>query len=83
MSNPKYKQRGFSKQLSKVIEECGECLAAAGKTQRWGIASYNPELPSCEQESNFNWLRRELRDVKEAIDDLDETMQKEFGVEPL
>jgi len=74
MGSTKYLQRGFNKQLAHVVEECGEVLAAAGKTQRWGRDSYNPELPVSEQETNNDWLLRELKDLKQAIERLECTM---------
>lgn len=74
MSDPKYFQRGFNKRLSHLIEECGEVLAAAGKTQRWGRDSYNPELHPSQRETNIMWLRRELADLKQAIARLEETL---------
>jgi len=51
--------------LGKFIEECGEALAAAGKTVRFGWNSYNPEGAS--SEVNEDWLRREVADLEEAI----------------
>jgi hypothetical protein len=78
MSDSKYLQKGFNKQLSHVIEECGEVLAAAGKTQRWGLDSVNPELPKSKQERNGDWLKRELKDLREAIVRLENTMKAEF-----
>ena len=81
MSEAKYLQAGFDKQLSHFIEECGEALAAAGKTQRWGPAGVNPELPPKEQESNLQWLMREMDDVEEAIGRLRETIENDFGQE--
>lgn len=74
MSDPKYLQEGFAFQLSHFIEEAGEALAAAGKTQRWGPWSVDPTLPPDEQETNFAWLSRELRGVKEAVARLEKTM---------
>ncbi len=74
MTNPKYKQNGFPLRLSKVIEEMGEALAAAGKTQRWGPFSYNPEIPEEERERNIDWLMRELVDVENAISDVRESL---------
>ena len=53
--------------LAHAVEECGEFLAAAGKTQRWGALSYNPELPPEQREDNVRWLERELADVLEAM----------------
>lgn len=75
MSNPKYLQKGFDKCLSHAIEECGEFLAAAGKTQRWGPYSFNPELTPAEREYNMVWLRREMKDVQEALDRLEKEME--------
>lgn len=79
MSDPRYFQDGFDKRLSHVIEECGELLAAAGKTQRWGALSYNPLIPKHERETNLVWLRREMRDVQEAILRLDQAIEEEYG----
>lgn len=75
MSDPRFLQEGFDKRLSHVIEECGEVLAAAGKTQRWGLDSVNPLLLRSEQESNKVWLKRELGDLKEAIRRLEQEME--------
>lgn len=83
MSDPRFLQDGFDKQLSHFIEECGEALAAAGKTQRWGPTSTNPLLRPHNRETNLVWLRTEMRDVREQIERLDKTMQIEFGCDPL
>jgi NTP pyrophosphatase (non-canonical NTP hydrolase) len=77
MSDKRFLQTGFDKQLSHVIEECGEVLAAAGKTQRWGADSTNPLLPPEQQETNIEWLKRELADFSEAIERLSATIEKE------
>lgn len=77
MSDPRYFQKGFNKQLAHFIEECGEALAAAGKTQRWGRESSNPLLKPDDEnysETNQDWLVREIRDVKQAADRLLKTM---------
>jgi len=50
-----------------LVEECGEVMAAVGKSLRWGLDSFNPELPSAEQETNRTWIKRELKDLKRAI----------------
>jgi NTP pyrophosphatase (non-canonical NTP hydrolase) len=63
----KYLRDDFDSVLAHAIEECGEFIAAAGKTQRWGRKSYNPELPPNERETNEAWLRRELADVRLAM----------------
>lgn len=77
MSQSRYLQKGFDKQLSHVIEECGEVLAAAGKTQRWGLKSVNPEIPSEQQETNRDWLVRELEDLRQAVVRLQATIVRE------
>ena len=64
---PQYEPRDFTAALGYLIEECGEVLAAAGKTLRWGLSSVNPELPVSEQETNKAWLLREIKDVEAAI----------------
>ena len=77
MSNPRYLKPGNVKFcLAHVIEECGEVLAAAGKTQRWGWQSCDPTLPKDERETNETWLRRELKDLQEAIPRLLEAMDQ-------
>lgn len=75
MSDPRFLQKGFENQLAHLVEECGEVLAAAGKTQRWGWASVNPLLPESEQETNLVWLLREIDDLKEAIQRLEATIE--------
>lgn len=64
MSHPDFKNKGNA--LGKFIEECGEALAAAGKTVRFGWESYNP-LPGANKEINECWLKREIADLEEAI----------------
>lgn len=67
MVDGNFLQNGFDKKLSHAIEEVGEFLAAAGKTQRWGLDSYNPYLPENERETNFEWLYRELEDALQTL----------------
>lgn len=78
MSDKRFLQDGFDKRLAHAIEECGEFLAAAGKTQRWGVWSVNPLLRPADQETNLLWLRREMADVRQALDRLDDAIGKEF-----
>lgn len=65
MSHPDFKNKGNA--LGKFIEECGEALAAAGKTVRFGWDSWNPLLPPEKRETNGEWLQREIADLEEAI----------------
>lgn len=67
MTDAKYIRPGVPFALAHVVEECGEVLAAAGKCQRWGMDSVNPELPPEDQEANRDWLSRELDDLEGAI----------------
>lgn len=62
-----YRPKTKNQKLGKLVEECGEVLAAIGKTQRWGLDSFNPELPFNQRETNRDWIKRELQDLKEAI----------------
>lgn len=77
MSDPRFKQQGFDKKVSLLIEECGEVLAAAGKLQRWGPHSSNPLLPEDQRESNLDWLNREMLDLEQAIEELRVAMIEE------
>lgn len=77
MSDSRFLQKGFNKQLSHLIEECGETLAAAGKLQRWGKDSVNPLLPPKQQETNLDWLIREMKDLDQALSRLKETIGQE------
>ena len=67
----------FDHCLAHVIEECGELLAAAGKTLRWGWSSTNPELPQAERESNLVWLKREMGDLRGALDRLQKVIDED------
>lgn len=69
--DPKYLREGFDFALGHAIEEAGEFLAAAGKTLRWGAYSVNPDLPVAEQETNADWLEREMADLRGALDRLE------------
>ena len=64
--------------VGKAVEELGELGAALGKTLRWGWTSVNPELPPGEQETNLLWVRREIQDVRGALENLERELAKEF-----
>lgn len=64
---PEYVPGTMVQHLGKVAEECGEVIAAVGKTLRWGLDSVNPELPKEEQETNEAWILREMADAEEAF----------------
>lgn len=76
MTDPRYMRLGLDFARGKAIEECGELLAALGKSLRWGWRSANPELPLGERESNLLWIEREMADVRGALDNL----QKEIDI---
>lgn len=63
----KYAPKTTGQKLGYLVEECGEVLAAVGKTQRWGLYSYNPELSKNKRETNRDWILRELKDLERAI----------------
>lgn len=62
---PEYAPISIEQKLGYLVEECGEVLAAVGKTQRWGLNSYNPE-PGASRETNREWILRELDDLENA-----------------
>lgn len=64
---PEYRPTTTKQKFGYLVEECGEVMAATGKTLRWGLESYNPELPPQLQETNREWLMRELTDLTRAI----------------
>src|ERR1019366_3842695 len=75
-----FKDKGSA--LGRFIEECGEVLAAAGKTVRYGWHSYNPLLPVEQRETNEDWLRREMEDLESAIARLKKSRGWELRVRP-
>lgn len=64
---PQYEPKTLAQKLGYLVEECGEVLHAVGKSQRWGLMSTNPELPPEKRETNMVWLKRELADLRGAI----------------
>ena len=77
MTQQKYMRPGLNFAIGKTVEELGELQAALGKTLRWGWDSYNPELPPAERETNADWVRREMADVRAALDNLEREMENE------
>lgn len=71
----RYEPRTPNQALGYLVEEAGEVLAAAGKSIRWGLDSYNPEIPLNERETNRDWLFRELQDLKAAIERVEKLCQ--------
>lgn len=78
MTDPKYMRAGLNFARGKAIEELGELQAALGKSLRWGWKSVNPELLPPDQETNLVWARREMQDVRDALDNLERELAKEF-----
>lgn len=60
-----YMPKNKKEALGYLVEEMGEALSAAGKLLRWGPESINPE--ASDEETNREWLERELQDVEVAI----------------
>jgi len=71
MSDERFIREGFGPCLGHAIEEAGEFIAAAGKTVRFGPDSVNPLLHPVRQERNIDWMRREMDDLRGALDRLD------------
>ncbi len=72
---PEYAPKTLGQKLGYLTEECGEVLAAVGKTQRWGPFSVNPE-PGASKETNRDWILRELEDLKGAIQLAEEALRE-------
>lgn len=79
MTQARYMRPGLPFAMGKAIEEAGEFLAAMGKTQRWGWDSVNPELPPAQQVTNEAWVRDEMHDLRDALDNLEKEMDSQFG----
>lgn len=62
--------------LGYLVEECGETINAIGKAIRWGFESVNPELPPEKAETNCDWIKRELKDLKRAIRLVEESIDE-------
>lgn len=73
--NSRYMPRGIGATLGYLVEECGEVMAAVGKTQRWGVSGIDPtdaavmvpDGESMRPETNREWILRELADLENAI----------------
>ena len=78
MTDQKYMRPGLDFAVGKAVEEAGEFLAAMGKTLRWGWSGVNPELPESDQESNAIWVKREMKDLRGALDNLEREMENEL-----
>jgi len=76
---PQYAPQTTSAKLGYLVEECGEVLAAVGKSQRWGLDSFNPEIPFKDRETNREWVLRELCDLENAIALVRETLSTNEG----
>lgn len=75
MAHENFRQHGsVDKALAHLVEECGEVMAATGKTLRFGRNSVNPLLPPEEQETNEDWLRSEIDDLKLSIAQVEKEM---------
>ena len=72
--NPAYETKTNEQKMAHLVEECGEVMAAVGKSLRWGLNSVNPELPVSEQETNRDWILRELADLELAISNVKEML---------
>jgi hypothetical protein len=61
--------------MAHAAEEAGEMLAALGKSLRWGLDSVNPLLLPDQQETNRDWLKRGIADLRGALDRLETEME--------
>ena len=61
-----YESTNLTQSIAHLAEEASELATACNKAIRWGLQSYNPELPEDERISNLEWIEAEFKDVKEA-----------------
>ncbi len=73
-----YEPKTEQQKLGYLVEECGETLAAVGKSQRWGLESFNPELDNPSAEENHEWVLREIKDLKRAIRIVEKHLKSEY-----
>lgn len=78
---PEYEPLDIDQRLAYLVEECGEVQAAAGKSLRWGIHSFNPE-PGASREHNGEWLLREIADLEGAIARLRDDIEMQPYIDP-
>src|SRR5262249_54867179 len=76
MSHERYLPMTLPNKLAQLAEEAGEVVAAVGKTLRFGLDSENLELPDNVRETNRNWLKREIEDLKRAISKVEEFLNE-------
>lgn len=81
MAHEEFRPTDLKGALDHVVEECGEVLAAAGKTLRFGFLSVNPLIPKEQRETNAAWLDREAADLMLALATL-RTRMHESGLIP-
>ena len=67
MTDARFLPQDSTGRLFKLIEEMGEVQAALGKAGRHGMESVNRFLPIDQQETNAEWILRELDDLEAAI----------------
>jgi hypothetical protein len=79
VTDQKYMRPGLDFAVGKAIEEAGELIASLVKTLRWGWDSYNPEILPEHREVNADWVRREIADVRGALDNLEREMTERLS----
>ena len=79
---PEYQSKTVEQAVAHLAEELNEAATACAKGLRFGLQSVNPELPPSERESNFLWMRREIKDVVGAYRALDALCAREGFLEP-
>jgi NTP pyrophosphatase (non-canonical NTP hydrolase) len=78
---PQYAPKTLTQKLGYLVEEMGEVQAAVGKSIRWGLHSYNPEVHPSKREMNGDWILREIEDLELAIKLAKESI--ELAMEPI
>lgn len=64
---PEYVPQTLTQKMGYLIEEAGELQSAIGSALRWGLNSFNPEIPKEERVTNRQWILDEIHDVERGI----------------
>ena len=64
----KYQPTGLLSALGAATEKCGDLSHAIGKTLRWGMFNYNPDLPKADQISNRDFMLAKIASLRRSLD---------------
>lgn len=60
--------------LGAASEKCGDLTHAIGKTLRWGLHNYNPDLPKDDRITNLEFLQNRIQSLRRSLDRLEQLL---------